>query len=60
MALLRSSPAAHAVAALIRPAFLDARPLARHQLLGPRVSLEGLFRATQDPCGSIYELRLGC
>ncbi|GAB4823283.1 hypothetical protein N2152v2_010329 [Parachlorella kessleri] len=58
--LLRSSSAVHAVASVVKPAFLDMRPLARHQLLGPRLSLEGLFKITREPLGGIYELRLGC
>lgn len=60
LSLIRSAPAAASVSSLLAPAFREMRPLARHQLLGARLSLEGLFRVTRDPGGSVYELRLGC
>lgn len=60
VALIRSCPAAHAVAALLKPAFLDMRPLARQELLGARISLEGLFKVTREPSGALYEVRLAC
>lgn len=58
--LLRSFPAAHGVAAVLRPAFLELAPVTRGTLLGPRSSLEGLRKATREPAGSVYELQLGC
>eukprot|EP00887_Chlorella_sp_A99_P006628 scaffold3.g6628.t1 len=60
LALLRAHPGAAAAAQTLRPAFLELRPVARGALLGARVAWEGLVKATREPAGAVYELRLGC
>ena len=60
LALLKAHPGARAAAALLRPAFLELQAVQRGALLGPRVGWEGLVKATREPCGTVYELRLGC
>ena len=56
--LLQSFPAAERAAAALRGAFLELTPLPRGALLGPRSSLEGLRKATREPAGAVYEVRL--
>lgn len=58
--LLRSFPEAEGAAAVLRPAFLELAGVTRGRLLGARCSLEGLRKASREPAGSVYELRLGC
>lgn len=57
--LLQAFPAAAGAAAVLRPAFLDLAPVPRGALLGPRVALEGLRKATREPGGAVYEVLLG-
>lgn len=59
LSLLKAYPAAEGAAAVLRPAFLELRPLARGALLGPRCAFEGLRKATRDPAGAVYEVLLG-
>ena len=59
LALLRSAPGGRAAPSL-RAAFAGGEPVARGALLGARVALEGLRRATRDPGGCVYEVQLGC
>jgi hypothetical protein len=57
--LLRSADAGSGAApAALREAFLELRPLQRGELLGACVALQPLAKATRDPGGSVYELRL--
>ena len=60
LALLCMHPSAVTTVQLLRPAFLELQPLPRGALLGARCSWEGIAKATREPAGSVYELRLGC
>lgn len=56
--LLIENPRAAVAVGVLRPAFLEGRAVRRRELLGPRCGLEGLVKATREPSGGVYEVRL--
>ena len=56
--LLIENPSSAAATRVLRPAFLEGRTVRRWELLGPRCGLEALVKATREPSGAVYEVRL--